>query len=73
MQRRWTLSFNHSLWEGNFCTDWLAKFGSSMDRGSQIWHLCPTELSSTLLADAMGVERLRVWFFLFAGLLYFSY
>lgn len=60
MQRLWRLSFNHSLREGNFCADWLAKFSLSMDRGSRIWHLCPSDLSNTLLADAMGVERRRV-------------
>lgn len=59
-QHQWTLSFSHSLWEGNWCADWLAKFGSSMDHGSRIWHTCPLDLSSTLLADAMGVERLRL-------------
>lgn len=55
----WELSFHHSLREGNFCADWLAKFGSSMDHGLHTWNHCPTELASTLLADAMGILRLR--------------
>lgn len=60
LQRHWTLTFHHSLREGNFCADWLAKFGSSKSNGSRIWSLCPSALSSTLLADAMGIERPRV-------------
>lgn len=55
----WNLSFTHSLREGNMCADWLTKFGSSMDTSLRIWHQCPHEISTTLLADAMGMERLR--------------
>lgn len=59
-QRQWTLSFSHSLREGNCYADWSAKFGSSIDHGSRIWHTCHLDLSSTLLTDAMGVEKIRL-------------
>lgn len=55
----WKLSFKHTFREGNVCADWLAKHGASSDQALHIWNSCPPQLSSVLLADAMGVPRIR--------------
>lgn len=52
------LSFVHSLRERNACADWLAKHGSTLVSGVHTWQRCPTTISSFLLADAMGIERI---------------
>lgn len=56
----WDLSFLHSLREGNMCADWLAKYGSNMTQGVHFWETCPNALSTSLLADAVGIARLRI-------------
>lgn len=53
------ITFCHTLREGNACADWLAKFGANSDVGITSWSSCPQQLSTTLLADAMGVLRIR--------------
>lgn len=37
----WRLQFTHTLREGNFCTDWLAKYGASLDAALCTWNACP--------------------------------
>lgn len=58
--REWELQFSHVLREGNGCADWLAKQGSSTRTPFSTYLVCPPELSSTLLADTLGVARLRL-------------
>jgi ribonuclease HI len=55
----WFLSFHHSLREDNSCADWLAKYGTSLDN-STLWNQCSAPLSTSLLADFMGITFLRV-------------
>lgn len=58
MQR--TLScFKHILREGNEFADWMAKIGASLDHDLQVWEDCPPQLQSVILADVLGVVRLR--------------
>jgi hypothetical protein len=56
----WLLSFHHSLREDNSCADWLAKYGASLDGNSTFWNQCPAPLSTSLLADFMGIVFLRL-------------
>lgn len=58
--RPWQLIFRHTLREGNACADLLAKFGANSDDGLTIWTACPAQLSATLLADAIGILRIRL-------------
>lgn len=55
----WRLSFRHTLQEGNFCADYLAKFGANHDSPLIYWQACPPQMDYLLLADAMGFVRLR--------------
>lgn len=55
----WDLTFEHTYREGNHCADWLAKFGASSDQSFTIWETCPVELHLTLLADALGIVKIR--------------
>lgn len=59
MSFNWNMRFQHVLREGNAYADWLAKHGASMDQDFVTWNACPHQLSPTLLADAMGIVRLR--------------
>lgn len=58
-QRDWQVSFVHILREDNSCAVCLAKKGASEDHTLVIWDACPTQLDSSMLADAYGVVRLR--------------
>lgn len=57
--RDWTLVFTHTLRKGNECADWFAKTGASSDVDFLLWDFCPQQLHSVMLADAIGVHRLR--------------
>lgn len=60
MDLPWHLVFQHTLREGNACADWLAKYGANMDQHFVTWNSYPAQLSSMLLADAMGVLHTRL-------------
>lgn len=57
MNLYWSLSFKHTLSEGNSCVGWLAKHDTSLNGDMVLWDRCP-ELFSKLIADALGVETL---------------
>lgn len=57
----WHLNFLHTLREGNFCAYWLAKQGAAAFHGVSVLSSdSPSPLSGTLLADAIGVIRIRL-------------
>lgn len=60
IQYDWNISFQHTLREGNVCADWLAKHGANSDQGCTVWSSCSPQLSSAVLADALGVLHLRI-------------
>lgn len=49
----WRLQFKHTLREGNFYADWLAKYGANSDVAFATWNDCLHQLDSLLLADAI--------------------
>ncbi|TKY72357.1 hypothetical protein E2542_SST01096 [Spatholobus suberectus] len=51
----WTLTFRHSLWEGNSCANWLAKHGAASHDPLAILLNCPIGPHSLLIVDTMGV------------------
>lgn len=55
----WILSFQHTLREGNFSADWLAKNGSNQVHDLVIFESWPPQLHQLFLSDALGVYRLR--------------
>lgn len=63
MSFAWTLTFHHTLCEENECADWLAKAGAASDQAFVAWNQCPTQLHLVLLAYALGVTILRLYFF----------
>jgi len=44
----------HTLWEGNQCTDFLAKMGASSDPDLSIHLTVPVEMNDLLKNDAWG-------------------
>lgn len=60
LNREWNVKLQHNLREGNECADWMAKTGATGDSPLVIWEQCPHQLDSTLLADALGLVRLRL-------------
>jgi len=50
------VSLRHTLREGNTATDFLAKKGALNDSSLVILNETPPNMTSVLLADAMGVE-----------------
>lgn len=60
LARQWKVEIQHTLREGNECADWMAKLGATSDTSFAIWDNCPHPLSTILLADALGVLRLRL-------------
>ncbi|GAU35993.1 hypothetical protein TSUD_211300 [Trifolium subterraneum] len=57
--RNWSLSFSHTLREGNECADWLAKHGAQSDVNLKLWVSPPPQIAHVLLADVTGVLRQR--------------
>ncbi|XP_045786980.1 uncharacterized protein LOC123882215 [Trifolium pratense] len=57
--RNWSLSFSHTLREGNECAGWLAKYGAQSDVNIKLWTSPPPQIAHVLLADATGVLRQR--------------
>lgn len=60
ISRPWKIIFQHTLREGNACADWLAKIGANSNDGLTIWPECPPQLTTMVLANAMGVLRIRL-------------
>lgn len=59
VSREWDFQIVHTLREGNYCADFLAKFGARSN-ASLVTMDAPLEGMGTLLmADAMGVTFLR--------------
>ncbi|KAE8668924.1 hypothetical protein F3Y22_tig00112281pilonHSYRG00159 [Hibiscus syriacus] len=57
--RRWTLSFNHTYREVNFCADVLSKLGYSLKEELVIHDHPPAEVIPSLEADRMGIAFQR--------------
>ncbi|KHN02177.1 Putative ribonuclease H protein [Glycine soja] len=55
----WKLIFQHTLREGNFVADNLAKKGAHLDQLS-IMNVCPNALHNLCFADAIGVSTVRL-------------
>jgi len=55
-----TVSFNHTLREGNECADWLAKFGAMNVDSLKIWMSPPPQLNISLFADASRIFIQRI-------------
>ncbi|GAU48971.1 hypothetical protein TSUD_188180 [Trifolium subterraneum] len=55
----WNVTLCHSLREGNFSADFLAKLGSANDTKIKIWESPPKALKSILLSDALRVLHPR--------------
>ncbi|KAL6494930.1 hypothetical protein OROGR_030849 [Orobanche gracilis] len=53
LQRDWEVVLKHTLREGNFCADLLAKMGANSSSNLTIIHVAPPGISPLLLADAM--------------------
>ncbi|CAJ2646723.1 unnamed protein product [Trifolium pratense] len=53
LKLNWDITLSHSLREGNFSADWLAKLGSANDTKIKIWESPPEALKSILLSDAL--------------------
>lgn len=58
--RDWNVKLQHNHREGNECADWMAKKGATGASPLLIWDQCPHQLDSFLLADALGIARLRL-------------
>lgn len=58
--QQWDVSFTHTLREGNTVADWLAKTGATHDSYFIAWRECPAQLQSSVLADSLGVSKLRL-------------
>jgi len=56
----WSVTFNHTLREGNECADWLTKFGANSADTLKMWTSPPPQLNLILLADVSGVSRNRL-------------
>lgn len=56
----WSITFAHTLHEGNSCADWLAKTRATLEINLITWSSCPTQLAPLLLSDAMGTIHLKV-------------
>lgn len=69
----WNLTFQHTLREGNFSADWLAKLGSNQGHGLIILENCAPhlQLHQLILTDALGVFKLRPQALLFFFVLFF--
>ncbi|KAG5056521.1 hypothetical protein JHK82_011526 [Glycine max] len=52
---QWQLHFSHTLREANSCANSLAKTGASEDSHLVILGNAPSNLSTSLMADALGV------------------
>lgn len=59
IHRPWTIRLFHTLREGNFAADALAKRGVFQEEPLCVFDVPPLELRSVLLADAMRVPFLR--------------
>ncbi|PNX71208.1 ribonuclease H [Trifolium pratense] len=59
LDRDWNVVVDHTLREGNACADNLAKMGAISVCPLVKFEVLPAELSSLLLADAMGVAFVR--------------
>ncbi|CAJ2632330.1 unnamed protein product [Trifolium pratense] len=59
LKLNWDITLSHSLREGNFSADWLAKLGSANDTKIKIWESPPEALKSILLSDALRVLHPR--------------
>ncbi|KAK2375206.1 TMV resistance protein N [Trifolium repens] len=57
--RYWSLSFSHTLREGNECVDWLAKHCVQSDVNLKLLAFPPPQIAHVLLADATCVLRQR--------------
>ncbi|KAJ1422497.1 ribonuclease H [Sesbania bispinosa] len=55
----WEVEIHHILREGNACADLLAKQGAKVNHHLQVLNLPPPELSSALIADAVGIRFIR--------------
>ncbi|GAU33259.1 hypothetical protein TSUD_333820 [Trifolium subterraneum] len=55
----WDVSLKHSVREGNFCADFLAKLGSANDEKFSIWESPPPDMQDLLLSDALRVPYPR--------------
>ena len=56
----WEVILEHTYPESNACVDWLAKYGAYHDASSTLWEQAPPDPGLQLLADASGVEVLRL-------------
>jgi len=59
LDKVWDISIHHIFREGNSCADILAKLGADHSESLVMVHQPLSCLSSTLLADAMGVSFIR--------------
>ena len=56
----WKVILEHTYREDNACPDWLAKYGTHHGIPSTLWKQAPPDLGLQLLANALGVEVLRL-------------
>jgi hypothetical protein len=59
LQLDWEVRISHSLREGNYSADFLAKLGSANDDKLTFWESPPAEMESILQADALRVPHPR--------------
>lgn len=57
--REWECELHHTLREGNFATDYLIKMRSRNATSLSVFHEAPPNMTSILLADAMGVSFIK--------------
>jgi len=62
-------AIQHTLREGNHCTDYMAKLGASSDSNFLLYSSAPQDLIDMIELDAMGTSFPRLWaslsFFIF--------
>lgn len=56
---RWCITLNHTLREGNFAKDYLAKLGSNMDMAWEVYEQPHVRMEENLASDASRMPILR--------------
>lgn len=60
LARNWDCTLKHTYREGNMCADAMAASFYQLPNGLHVFENPPPEVALSLLADRMGITRLRV-------------